>query len=28
MSFGIYNKVSEIDHLFSTLDRARDIFLD
>jgi len=28
MSFGIYNEVSEIDHLFSTLDRARDIFLD
>ena len=28
MSFGIYNEVSEIDHLFSTLDLARDIFLD
>ena len=28
MSFAIYNEISEIDHLFSTLDRARDIFLD
>jgi len=28
MSFGIYNEVSEIDHVFSTLDRARVIFLD
>ena len=28
MSFGIYNEVSEIDRLFSALDRARDIFLD
>ncbi|MEE3162481.1 MAG: cysteine desulfurase, partial [SAR324 cluster bacterium] len=28
MSFGIYNEVSEINRLFSSLDRARDIFLD
>jgi cysteine desulfurase/selenocysteine lyase len=28
ISFGIYNDVSEIDRLFSALDRAREIFLD
>ena len=28
ISFGIYNEVSEIDRLFSALDRAREIFLD
>jgi cysteine desulfurase/selenocysteine lyase len=26
MSFGLYNNTSEIDHLISTLDQARDIF--
>ena len=26
MSFGIYNDSSEIDRMFSALDRARDIF--
>ena len=28
MSFGIYNDSSEIDRMFSALDRVRDIFLD